>query len=107
MKKDSDIKNTFFYQAHCENGYPSSKRFYGGIGFTAYQVCLLVACCLAYIKGTGLDETLKDLLMADLYVSSALIGLTTIAGMVGGGKFNVSSAQVENKKEDKEDDEEL
>jgi len=29
-------KNSFLYQAHCEQGSPSSKRFWGGIGYGTF-----------------------------------------------------------------------
>lgn len=82
-------KSTFkqyFYQAHCETDYPSSKRLYGGIGWVICQLCLITACVLEFIKGVGLTELLKDMWTFDLITSSALLGLSTITSALGLGK---------------------
>jgi len=79
-------KENFLYLIHCEKGIPSSKRFYGGIGWVVVQLCLFVACILSFIAGTGITEVLKDLLYFDLSISATLLGLSTISGIFGGGK---------------------
>lgn len=90
----------YFYLAHCEKGSPSSKRWYGGIGWVVCQICLGVACILSFIHGSGFTEILKDMWVFDLITSSALLGLSTIAGAFGGGKnVNIGNSKVEETEE--------
>lgn len=60
-------------RAFCESGVPSSKRFMGGIGF-ASSIGIVIGLAI----GGGATETVKDLVDSVLYVSAALIGLSTV-----------------------------
>lgn len=80
----------YFYLAHCENGSPSSKRLYGGIGWMICQFCLIVASILSFIHLGNLSDIVKDMWIFDLITSSALLGLSTIAGAFGGKQIVIN-----------------
>lgn len=79
-------KKNFIYLAHCENGEPSSKRLWGGIGYGTFQLCVLAATILSLVITKELSSYVKDLLEIDLITSAALLGLSTITGVFGGGR---------------------
>lgn len=74
----------FIYDVHCENDRPSSKRFYGGIGYITVQLCVIAATILSLVKTGMLSETVHSLLDIDLITSASLIGLNTIMRTVKG-----------------------
>lgn len=94
MKKDNNIKEKsrgFFYEAHCENGSPSSKRLWGAVGFTTVQICLISATILSLYETGELSSGILSLLDFDLVTSASLIGLTTISRMFGGNRTNIGN----------------
>ena len=88
-------KNNFLYQIHCEekNGkwYPSSKRFYGGIGFSICQLCILIATVLDLSLNHELSHVTSSLLDFDLAISASLIGLSTIVRSFGNNKTSIGN----------------
>lgn len=94
-------KNSFIYQSHCENGSPSSKRLYGGIGWMTVQLCIIAATVLSLCLTQELSITIKDLLEMDLIVSASLLGLSTITGVFG--KRQISIGKEEKKEEPKKE----
>lgn len=89
-----DFKESFLYKAHCENGIPSSKRFWGGVGYCIVQVCLVVTATLSLIKTGGLDSMVSNLIEFDLITSASLLGLSTITRVFGGTKTSVGNSSV-------------
>ena len=79
----------FIYQAHCSGGYPSSKRFWGGIGFAICQLCIIAATILSFIHTDGLSGTVSSLIDFDLGISATLLGLSTITRMFGNNKTSI------------------
>ncbi len=71
----------FLYSAHCEKGVPSSKRFWGGIGFAICQLCIIAATVLSFIHTGELSGTVSSLIDFDLGISATLLGLSTITRM--------------------------
>ena len=81
----------YLYLAHCESGTPSSKRFWGGIGFGICQLCILAATVLSFIHTGELSGTVSSLIDFDLVTSASLIGLTTIMRTFGGNRTSISN----------------
>ena len=106
-KKFNKVAHGFFYEAHCENGEPSSKRLWGGVGFATVQVCLFAATVLSLVKTGELSTPLENLLDFDLVTSASLIGLNTITRMFGNNKTSISNTPNEDggrrRKKDKQD----
>jgi len=101
MEKTNNKNNTFLYLAHCESGVPSSKRFWGGIGFGMCQLCILAATILCFVRTGELSSTVSSLIDFDLGVSAALLGLSTITRAFGGNKMTIGSAPKKDEEEDK------
>ena len=83
--------NNFIYEAHCEDGVPSSKRLWGGIMVGCSQIILIAATILSFVAGTGITETIKDLIEMDIVVGSSLIGLTTVTRIFGDRSISASN----------------
>lgn len=96
-------KGSFLYQSHCENGRPSSKRLYGGIGWMTVQLCVIAATVLSLCLTQELSYIIKDLLEMDLIVSASLLGLSTITGIFGKGRSVSVGGNFEKKEEKKEE----
>ena len=82
-------KNNFWHLAHCENGIPSSKRLWGGIGFGVCQACIVSATILCFIHTGELSSTVSSLIDFDLGISAALLGLSTITRAFSGNRTNI------------------
>lgn len=79
----------FLYSAHCENGVPSSKRFWGGIGFAICQLCIIAATVLSFVHTGELSGMVSSLIDFDLGISATLLGLSTITRMFQGNKTSI------------------
>ena len=90
----------FLYLAHCESGVPSSKRFWGGIGYCMCQLCILAATILCFVKTGELNSTVSSLIDFDLGISATLLGLSTITRAFAGNNMTLG------RKKEKEETEE-
>jgi hypothetical protein len=93
------MKNKFLYEVHCEGGIPSSKRFYGGIGFVTVQLCLIAATIISLIQTKELSGTIASLLDFDLATSAALLGLSTITRIFDKSKTTIGVEKDKEKEE--------
>ena len=89
----------FIYQAHCSGGYPSSKRFWGGIGFAICQLCIIAATVLSFIHTGELSGTVSSLIDFDLGISATLLGLASVTRMFGNNKTNIGKPNYETEEE--------
>jgi hypothetical protein len=85
----------FIYQAHCSDGYPSSKRFWGGIGFAICQLCIIAATVLSFVHTHELSGMVSSLIDFDLAVSAALLGLESITRMFGNNRTSIGKPKNE------------
>ncbi len=73
----------FINLAHCEGDMPSSKRLWGAVMIAASQICIITASILSFVGGTGITETLKDLIEMNMIIGASLLGLQTlVSGML-------------------------
>lgn len=96
-------KKGFLYLAHCESGVPSSKRFWGGIGFLVCQLCIIAATVFSIIKTGELSGTVSSLIDFDMGISATLLGLSTITRAFGGNKMVIGRKPDEKEEEEKEE----
>lgn len=68
----------FIKLAHCDGDMPSSKRLWGAVMISASQICIIIASILSFVAGTGITETLKDLIEIDIIIGASLLGLQTL-----------------------------
>lgn len=92
-------KDGFLYLAHCENGVPSSKRLWGGVGFFICQLCIVTATILCFVHTGELSPTVSSLIDFDLGISATLLGLSTITRVFGGNSSTIGGAKKENAEE--------
>lgn len=89
----------FLYLAHCESGIPSSKRFWGGIGYCVCQLCILAATILCFVKTGELNSTVSSLIDFDLGISATLLGLSTITRAFAGNNMVLGRKKEETEEE--------